>query len=1102
MKIKKALVIVVAAVFYSLIFCDMNSFADGGGWEGSGSVSHIGGGGGGSNGSIDCSQSSAALECFGYSWVYYKSIVSEGEATDISFRPWGQVEIPKTCAEHSGDGGGFWHFGRNATSLNAWGHSFFSDVRYVEGVNPPLSDGTTWSTTYTYSTESGSWGHFETYNYADYKTCESNGGKFGSTGRACYQQGGTSIKQKLYKNGKAIYEIDESKSYGGIGAALEDYKKAYKYLHPGESVPTDFPGNLYAFCYWEGMDEANDPVYYGESNAAISPKPEGASSSWKGTGITDTQKDVTYGTSVINVGDTATMTFSHKVLANKETNNVAWRVDRNWDKSSGYTPISSASSSGTANLTTKEDDYYTQGSTDYYDGTYYYTMRDIYNVTFDTPGTYTFCESLTIDNAGEYITKACAVVEVKPIEYYTESNVAVGMPHVDTTHVTKTPTVVTDQLAYVKVGDEVPVTFSHVIFSSAKVNEVQWLVNRNFNICSNNTNNDRCTLTSRSNVGDVNNPSADPKLNNGNSGFSSVVTNVSKLTEESGEIVDGKELWYSPQSVGGSYIGRPYTDNGGGHWFSWRDIYWAVFKKVGNYSGDGNNLCERLSIPGSGNEMTGACSNVKVPYNFKNSASIELGEDMVQVGGTVEIESATVTVGKKSNPDVWCANWVSTGERSGYCPDEYATQVDNATVKLIKYSASSQSGSVRENYGSYDSDLCAQGVIGGSSTGCEIETQEGIYLNQNNNTDGVTNGVQGIDLSERTANAEAGKYYCVRLAIYPYTSGDNTNVDDKEGSHSWYISAPSCVQVGKKPTFQVWGGSVYSAGPIRTNSFIRTIDGDGRMFGSWGEQSVVARGLVSGFASGAATSKGSDINFCKYQTPLTFMNAKKDIAVTGMCSDNQIGNANIPADMSGKDAIKNYWWLPTVPVGDGNSFVEGTTTGGEKIKYRYSSGDMTIDGYDNITDGTYVVRSDNGNIYINGNISYADKVYQKASEIPKMIIYAKNIYIGCSVDRVDAILVADGKIDTCTKNNGENPEENPGINDASRSNQLKIDGILMAGQVIFNRTYGGGSGIGATTPAEIVNYDTSALLWGRGSAEDNDNGLLTVVYQQELAPRY
>ena len=574
------------------------------------------------------------------------------------------------------------------------------------------------------------------------------------------------------------------------------------------------------------------------------------------------------------------------------------------------------------------------------------------------------------------------------------------------------------------------------------------------------------------------------------------MTNISKLTE--GVTVDGKELWYSPQSVDGSYIGRPYTDNGGGHWFSWRDIYWAVFKKVGNYSGDGNNLCERLSIPGSGNEMTGACSNVKVPYNFKNSASIELGEDMVQVGGTVEIESATVTVGKKSNPDVWCKNWVSTGERSGYCPDEYATQVDNATVKLIKYSASSQSGSVRENYGNYDSDLCAQGVIGGSSTGCEIETQEGIYLNQNNNTDGVTNGVQGIDLSERTVNAEAGKYYCVRLAIYPYTSGGNTNVDDKEGSHSWYISAPSCVQVGKKPTFQVWGGSVYSAGPIRTNSFIRTIEGEKKMFGSWGEQSVVARGSVSGFASGAATSKGSDINFCKYQTPLTFMNAKKDIAVTGMCSDYQIGNANIPADMSGKDAIKNYWWLPTVPVGDGNSFVEGITTGGEKIKYRYSSGDMTIGGYDNITDGTYVVRSDNGNIYINGNISYADKVYQKASEIPKMIIYAKNIYIGCGVNRVDAILIADGKIDTCANGNGINP----GIDEESRSNQLKIDGILMAGQVVFNRTYGGGSGVGATTPAEIVNYDTSALLWGRGSAEDNDNSLLTVVYQQELAPRY
>ena len=1063
--------------------------ADGGGWISGGAPGIDAPGGGGSNVSCSGDASYYDLACTGYSWIYYKYVGGDaGKGESIYFRRDGYVPsfgvydsvnniISGVCSEHGGDGG-FWHLGYNAKGFSYNGVYYFMDFNQVQ------RDFSTSS--YVYSTGPNKWGHAFTFSYDTIPQYYKNNG-----GEKVYNN--ESLGHSIYKkiNGGYVEMYQATKFGNSAGNVLEDYKAAYRGVNNGaEYTGSALPGNVYAFCYWEGMDEANDPVYYGESNAAISPKPEGVSSSWKGTGITDTQKEVTYGTSMINVGDTATITFSHRVLADKEANNVAWRVDRNWDNS-GYTYTSSESSSGTINLATPENGYYTQGS---------YVVRDVYDITFDTPGTYTFCESLTIDNAGEYITKACAVVEVKPIEYYTESNVAVGMPHVDTTHVTKTPTVVTDQLAYVKVGDGVPVTFSHVIFSSAKVNEVQWLVNRNFNICSN-TNNDRCTLTSRRNVGDVNNPSADPKLNNGNSGFSSVVTNVSKLTEASGVTVDGKELWYSPQSVGGSYIGRPYTDNGGGHWFSWRDIYWAVFKKVGNYSGDGNNLCERLSIPGSGNEMTGACSNVKVPYNFKNSASIKLGKDMVQVGDTVEIESATVTVGKKPNTDVWCKNWVSTGERSGYCPDEYATQVDDATIRLIGYSASSmQSGSAKIMNGNPNSELCALGVIGSSS--CSVDESVVADLNQDNNTNGVEDiSVSGL-LSEIEVNAEAGKYYCVRLAIYPYTSGSNTNVDDKEGSHSWYISAPSCVQVGKMPTFQVWGGSVYSAGPIRTNSFIRTIEGEKKMFGSWGEQSVVARGLVSGFASGAATSKGSITNFCKYQTPLTFMNAKKYIDVTGMCSDNQIGNANIPADMSGKDAIKNYWWLSTVPVGDGNSFVDGITTGGEKIKYRYSSGDMAIDGYNDISDGTYVVRSDNGNIYINGNISYADKVYQKVSEIPKMIIYAKNIYIGCSVDRVDAILVADGKIDTCTKNNGENPEENPGINDASRSNQLKIDGILMAGQVIFNRTYGGGSGIGATTPAEIVNYDTSALLWGRGSAEDNDNGLLTVVYQQELAPRY
>ena len=133
-----------------------------------------------------------------------------------------------------------------------------------------------------------------------------------------------------------------------------------------------------------------------------------------------------------------------------------------------------------------------------------------------------------------------------------------------------------------------------------------------------------------------------------------------------------------------------------------------------------------------------------------------------------------------------------------------------------------------------------------------------------------------------------------------------------------------------------------------------------------------------------------------------------------------------------------------------------------------------------------------GNFTINGNIRYEDG-YNMISDIPKTIVYSKrDIIIGCGVTRIDAVLIAEGIINTCNNND---------VNSRDRSNQLKINGAIIANKLKANRTYGASAGMESGTPAEIINYDTSLYLWGASESDVTKTGKLKVVYQTELPPR-
>jgi hypothetical protein len=103
--------------------------------------------------------------------------------------------------------------------------------------------------------------------------------------------------------------------------------------------------------------------------------------------------------------------------------------------------------------------------------------------------------------------------------------------------------------------------------------------------------------------------------------------------------------------------------------------------------------------------------------------------------------------------------------------------------------------------------------------------------------------------------------------------------------------------------------------------------------------------------------------------------------------------------------------------------------------------------------GKYTIKA-NGDVYITNNIENATNSsdYSDPAKIGVLLIAANNIYIDKSVERVDAILMANNNIITCT--NGSNPNIASANWDSDCRNTLTINGSLSAANIEFRRSIG------------------------------------------------
>lgn len=488
---------------------------------------------------------------------------------------------------------------------------------------------------------------------------------------------------------------------------------------------------------------------------------------------------------------------------------------------------------------------------------------------------------------------------------------------------------------------------------------------------------------------------------------------------------------------------------------------------------------------------------VKVPYNFVNTTTVALKETAIQgatgtgkivyAGETVAVDAARVTVSPRYNS-------VTKGT--------YATRVAGAEVRLIAYTSRTNTGSALVDYGTYSSDLCSaissRVAYGNCTTDEYYGSGRSGYLNYTEDTSGKEE-TKFAGVTYNVYDIPAGEYYCVVAAVYPYTVSSNTEMS-RYGSDSWYVSEPDCSVVAKKPSMAVTGSGLYTAKNIMTTSPTKNnVHGfydytpksktNVTVFGSWVEQAVVVPvGRVSGLASGAATAyyssngntrtplaglggskEGTSINYC-YRVPLTISNSN----CTGTMQ--QAGGYGSTATTKPKDKaalIDRY-------VGEDSEGVEY-----EKV------GDYTF-ATTTIPKGVTRVLESTGTVTISGDIKYTDG-YSDLAEVPKLIIYARNITISCSVGRIDAILIAEENINTCPTTD---------INARANSKQLIINGAVISNTLTLNRTYGAATGANSVVPAEIINYDSTLYLWGEAQAEADQSGKLNITYQRELSPRY
>lgn len=364
-------------------------------------------------------------------------------------------------------------------------------------------------------------------------------------------------------------------------------------------------------------------------------------------------------------------------------------------------------------------------------------------------------------------------------------------------------------------------------------------------------------------------------------------------------------------------------------------------------------------------------------------------------------------------------------------------------------------------------------------------------------------GVTNLSAINRTAgDLPAGSKICFTLSVQPAT----------HATTNWRHSAPFCVTIAKSPKVQVRSGDLIVGRGSATNAaqvsnVITGVTSKGGLFyGSWAEYAIVPTGVVTGMASGSGYVGGSVTGDLCSLSVLTFTltGSGSGCGVIGNYSQVTVAPnvsarfpINVPAAAAGSGNPADPAVLPS-----NNVNLTGNNLSGH-YQARAGATALTVSSSQRIPAGRWVViNAPEATVTINSNIQYTDAALNSLSDIPQVVIIARNIIISDAVTNIDAWLIAvgsgaDGRINTC---GAGGVTETSALTYTNCANQLVVNGPVMANHLIMRRTHGSGVGAESGVPAEIFNLRADAYIWATNY--NLGSGRLSTIHTKELPPRF
>ena len=1043
MKKRCILMALILCCLFSTGFYLENSYADGGGIIGEGGISG-GSGGGSSGGGGDCSDPDARmwlLECTGYSWIYYKSTGKKVDSVDFTPSSGNLTNIPKECSAHTDQGGGFWHLGRNAQGKSYGG---FTDY-------PP-------ETSSTYYVRPGTWGHMDTYNYDFINSYTSWKPKYKIKGDLSGSLEIGDLGHTLYKNGTEIYKASK---WGkkDLSNVMEDYEKAclYSNAYSGTSYNcSEMGGRLKYFCYWDDMDGESFQGKVSVSGSASGNNPN--------SGYTQATLNIKNVEAKCSP-DGCKVTFNHEISkkSGESNNKTSYTITR------GSAIISSGN---TSKIPFKFSDTQTMlpGQTVCETLSFkpFTNKNDIIKIPICVKAT----GNAQPSGDGSLLKMEVRNKDVAKYNSFQVSNIHAKPGDNLEFRATYNPTLqYTYSLRPQSIKIDGGVTYQNDnnktlgnLFNEKKGSLGNW--NNAFSIVGLNFNLDELNHTYTYELG-----KREKQQPNSNT-----------HTVRSEEV--GKEL--GEKALTNNYDRTKTTPS---------QVKFSM-----------NGLAEVTT------KSVESTANALVPFNFINTTEISDTEDTVVYAGESKSIGVNITVNPKKN------SLTTDGSEE----QKYATSVEDAKygIRLCTMEG--------ENENCYDMEVKTENIdvsVEDSAKGVTVEKKVGVNI----------------------PDVVAGSQVCLYSTIYPGSSGGDGNLE-KDGDKVTKVSERKCFTVAKRPSLQAWGGNIYTRGNIRLtesnkhhlvgyNDYnINPGSGTTYTFGSWGELGIIATGVIEGLSSGAGAGYqindngslfpeydfgsgdngagnnaningrgpgGSTGTFCT-RSPLSFANS--------MCNQGWVGSIGLSTAVNNADSDKssilnkfNYKKEDnigggSIEINDDNNSKRVIKVDGEEnsnVYYYYRDNSFTITSGE-VSRGITIASSEE-DITISGDLVYSG-TFNSLNELPKLVIYANNVNINCNVERIDALIIANDKVRTCS--------DSSNINNIENSTQLKVNGAIISNNLEANRTYGASTGANSIIPAEIINFDPTLYKFGDIKKVNEETGEtdeveanLEMVFLREQAPR-